>query len=354
MQNRVRYYANRPGRGRASYSILRDTVRPDGKRESVTVKDERLAALNAAYRSGAKGKAECDLEIQAIIESLYKAIPHAPLAFHEDNEKTFRQFWKKEYSRRKIVDLESARNYYQRALHAIGTVSLISGSEDAILKALRPLRGNRQRRIAAALNTLLEFVGREFRVQLDPKERRRIKHLSPGEFAKVLEHVEEPELLLLYATLFSTGARVGEAFAMQPEDFRGKDTVRIHSQLTRAEMLTATKNRRERTVVIHPEYIEQVRQWANLPNREEIRRMRFAELLAKACEKAFHRDDRKRITAHDLRHSYAIYLLGQGVSMGLVAQSLANSVQVCQEYYAGFELSPQGIAEIQHLLRPRL
>lgn len=68
------------------------------------------------------------------------------------------------------------------------------------------------------------------------------------------------------------------------------------------------------------------------------RRKRWAEIAKKI---------RPELRFHDLRHSYAIELLNHGVSLSLTAQALGNSVQVCQEYYAGFELSDEGLDVIR-------
>ena len=59
-------------------------------------------------------------------------------------------------------------------------------------------------------------------------------------------------------------------------------------------------------------------------------------MLQQACKAAFLQEKEKHLKFHDLRHSYAIYLLSLGMSLERVAQSLGNSIQFCQQYYVGF------------------
>ena len=71
-----------------------------------------------------------------------------------------------------------------------------------------------------------------------------------------------------------------------------------------------------------------------------------------ACRAVF-KDKSKHCKWHDLRHSYAIFLLTKGVPIQLVAQSMGNSVSVCEKHYAGFVLTDVGISAINNILTPK-
>ncbi len=77
------------------------------------------------------------------------------------------------------------------------------------------------------------------------------------------------------------------------------------------------------------------------------------ELMKKYCMIAFPKDSSKHLTFHALRHCYAINLLTKGVSMSLVAQSLGNTLSVCQQHYLGFELTNDSIAAIKSIISGR-
>ena len=49
-------------------------------------------------------------------------------------------------------------------------------------------------------------------------------------------------------------------------------------------------------------------------------------------------------------NSYTIVLVSRGVSLSLVAQSLGNSVSVCEKYYTGFVLTNESIDYIRKLV----
>ncbi len=70
------------------------------------------------------------------------------------------------------------------------------------------------------------------------------------------------------------------------------------------------------------------------------------EIIKRASKKTFPNNPQKKITVHDLRHSYAIHILNQGIFMALVAKALGNSILVCEEHYSDFELSDEGIEAV--------
>ena len=139
--------------------------------------------------------------------------------------------------------------------------------------------------------------------------------------------------------------RTGELFAIIPKSIRS-NIVLVQNQIDREGNKRDTKNRIVRKAFIIEAGRSKIIQWASL-NKTNYRNIKFSNVIRSACQKAFPDDKQKWVVFHDLRHSYAIHLLSKGISLSLVAQSLGNSVIVCQENYAGFSLADESIDAIE-------
>lgn len=355
MYDRIRFYMKKPGNGRASFSILKDVVKVDGKRQSEIVKDERIGSLNKLYKLKLKDITSCEIELADIISQFYKEIERkrGTYTFNNDNHRILENYWKQRYEHKPNVDLSSAKNELIRAIEALGPTSLISTQRDVLQKKINTnFKGNAQRRIVSSLNQMLRYSGRDIQLALGKKERNRIKHLNEKDFQSVLSKVTDETYKLFFATCFGTGCRSGEAFAMLEMNHHN-DVIFIETQLDREEIEGPTKNRRVRNTIINPNYIKYVKKWIALSSdkKSEIRTEKHAEVLKAACIKAFPGDSKKICTVKDLRHSYAVWLLSKKVGMTWVAQNLGNSILTCQEYYAGFDLAPDSIEAIRAILK---
>jgi integrase len=349
-KDRVRFYLKKPGKGRARYSVLRDVIKPDGRRVQELVQDERIDAVNRAYKSKLRDTTSCELELAEIIRQLYLPHTEAPPTFTEENRRLLEKYWEAEYADRSIVDPDSARNDLLRAIAAVGTLSLVTATKEQLQRAVdRALKGNKQRRVVSTLNQLLKFTKRPLKLRRVPKEKRRVRFLSPAEFAKVVAAEPDFNNQQLMKACFATGGRVGEVFAINVEDIRA-GVARIDKQLKRDLTTTARKRGGECLAVVHPDYAKDVLAWASREDKESLRLRSWPKIVRAACERVFPDEPSKWVSTHGLRHSYAIWLLSKGVSLSLVAQSLGDSDAVVQEYYAGFVLAPDSIATIKRLI----
>lgn len=127
-----------------------------------------------------------------------------------------------------------------------------------------------------------------------------------------------------------------------------KDTLKI----------TSTKTGKERVAYVIQNHFNRLKAWADLDRttKEKLRKIEFSGLIKKAGRLTFPQSSEKQnLKAHDCRHSYAVHLLNSGVSISLIAKSLGNSVLVCEKYYLGYALRPEGIEMIHQLMsQPRL
>lgn len=89
--------------------------------------------------------------------------------------------------------------------------------------------------------------------------------------------------------------------------------------------------------------------WCDNKDSFELSRTAIAKRFALACKKLF-KDKTKHCKWHDLRHSYAVLLIGRGATITLVAQSMGNSVKVCEEYYSGYVLTSEGIETLSKIV----
>lgn len=356
MRDRIRYVLKKPGGGRRSFAILEDRVKPNGRRESRILPHEAVDAVNRMVQGQQKPISVAELELREVIAGLYQELDkrHGTAMFNEENRQALEAYWDREYDSRNVQEdsLQSARNCLNRAIEAVGRLSLASAPRKQLQAALnKRYQGNKQRTHAAALNQVLKFLGRDFELTLAKPERRNPRYLTPEEFARVLPHVQDERFRLFFGSAIATGGRTGEVFAIEPHHVRN-GTAFIRTQLDRNSLIRETKNGRQRHVVLMPAYAHMVAEWVNLPDAERlvIRHEKHAKVLKAACAKVFPGQPKKHCDIRDLRHSYAIWLLNQGVSIGLVAQSLGNSELVCQEYYAGFVLAPESVLAIQSIL----
>ncbi len=343
---RIRYTLKKPGEQRRSFVIMKDTITPDGKRTQAKLDDDRVDAINHMLHEKLRDAGTCEAELRALIDELYKADARrrGGATYSEENQRLYRAYWEQEYERRDISDVAAARRRLERAVRAAGAHSMVSASRDVLERAC--LTTTDPRTTIAAMNQLLKFAGRKFELRLPRKKRAIVNHLTLEQFEAALPRLE-PKLRALFATCFATGARVGEAFALQPHHVTER-AVFIEVQITRDGLARDTKNRRPRHAPIIPQLHRYVREWADISTeaRAPLRNQRLSELMTRAAQRP--------CSVHDLRHSYAIHLLRWGTSLTLVAQALANSVAVCQEYYAGFVLAPENVEMVSQLLRARM
>lgn len=356
----IRYSWKGPGHGRASFSIYKDVRHPDDRRECVTIEDQRIVAINKAHQSGSQSYETCRTQIKEIINEHYKELERQRgiVVHSEENFKLFNEFWAKEYAHRTLIDPGATVREFKRYIYALGPLSLYSASRDELQEKIdSAFKGNVQRRAVQRLTQLFKYIGRDqIRLRRNRPEHYHVTYLTQDEFNQVLMRIESPIEKALMTLCFYSGVRIGEAFALDAKSFRPhNNTLRILNQIDRSEVKRHTKTRRERTAYLCPEGVEAFRTWVTISNQEkktEINRQQASEyLMKKYCRKAFPNDETKHLTFHALRHCYAIHLLSRGVSLSLVAQSLGNSLAVCQQYYTGFELTTDSIEAINNIMK---
>lgn len=272
-----------------------------------------------------------------------------------ENVRVMEEYWAKVYTYRQLISEYTAKNELKKAIKLLGSLSIYSASRDEIQDAVdQQYSGNAQRRMVQRLTQMLKFIGRDdVRLRKQPIQFVRVTHLNEVEFHKVLAFAQlEIEKSLLRLCYYS-GLRIGEAYALERHHLLANGTIRVTGQIDRQGRRRHTKTKKPRIAYLCPQGIESFNQWVDAPEKEKQlidRQEASRDLMKKYCQRAFPGDKSKHLTFHALRHCYAINLLTKGVSMSLVAQSLGNTLSVCQQYYVGFELTNEAIEAIHAII----
>lgn len=303
------------------------------------IKHPTLDSINEAFLSGQIDVPVARKATEDLREQIYKEENSLKAQVsNSDNLRLLEKYWESEYATRELIDSEAPKYELIRAVEALNTLSLHSATRQELQAACDKFKGSKQRRIVSALLRLLKFVGRaDVGLRRAKPEKRRVKSLTEAEFLKILPYMSE-SLQCLHKVAFYTGARIGECFAMEEEDFdESKLELVITGQIDKKGVRRDTKNRRDRVTLVFPRGVKALKQWFKMKSWVplEIRR-KIAGITREACEKAFPGNPSKSIRFHDLRHCYAKMCRERGLSTEDVADLIGDSVIVAKEYYTGF------------------
>lgn len=321
---------------RAKFSIIER--RFDGDRTiNKSIKNSTLDSINNRFQEKKISFEEARILCKELISTL---VPKTAILHNDANLRLLQEYWNAEYAEKDISAPKAAYNRLVRAVSAIGHYSLQAASREEMQKQLdSTLKGNKHRTIVAAINQILSYLKRGFKLRKAREEVRVVSYLTEQEFKQLLQVLPD-SYQEVFKVAFSTGCRLGEIFAIQPEDIG--EGLKVRSQIDESLSRRETKNRQERTAFILKGYRESVISWANKPeeDRLKLRNLAWSKITRKACAKA---KLTKKCVFHDLRHSYAIYLISKGISLSLVSQFLGNSIHVAEKYYAGRVAVPESI-----------
>jgi integrase len=341
--------------GRQKFSILKIAGKAPN-RSRVTIEVKELAEINRRFLDNTLSFQEAKTLAQDLRRRLDRkenGLRQIPIT-NKENETVLEAYWKEQYSWRDIRDPSSMRNSLLRAVKALGNVSILTAEQTDFYKKINEtkLTNNRKREIIARLNQLIKFARRDFALKVPRRDIVTVKYLSLPEFNKAVKHLDDTDALL--ATIaFHSGMRVGEIFAIQKSDVLAPGRIKVNKQMLRDGTIAEPKVGKERRTYINSQDgRDAIGTWVKVPldERREFRNRRFSELISAACQKAFKDDKDKHVTFHDLRHSFAIHMLGLGTSMSNVAQLLGDSIQVTEMFYTGFNMSDESLDSLERQL----
>ncbi|GAC1502880.1 MAG: hypothetical protein NVS1B10_07770 [Candidatus Saccharimonadales bacterium] len=347
----MKLYIKKPGKDRASYAIYKREVLKNGKTKNVTIENEDLDNVNLRLKDIPGDIAYKN--VLAIKKSLEQklGIDKGVVVHNLDNHRILEDYWQKKYRRRDLVDSRSARFRFERAIRAIGNVSLLTGTADQIEDAIAdcrdhkndPITNNAKRVHFGKIKLLLKFLGRDLELRVPKEDHVSVSYMSEADFLKKLKTLEDKHLYHLFYVLFYTGMRLGESFALTDLKLRpDARIVHIDSQFKPSGKINLTKNRKNRTSFVISKAFPIIRKWIALKDTFPYSRTNANRLFKKHFGQEF--------TIHDLRHCYAIMYLAKGVPLAHVSQSIGNSVKVCEKYYTGFELVDESVQLMRRIV----
>lgn len=356
---RCGFSIKKPGKGRKSFSVHKKMHLPNGKVEQPLVKDEAIDTINLNYQRKIMTLEEAFLQIKTLIiprlkkESGVKDKVLLESLISQKNWKVFKEYWAQVYELKQMASKaskDSARYHFLVALTALEPLSLLSSTAKEMQLHLNDkFDANVHKRYVGRLNTLLRFLGRGFIIHAKRRPKTSVRHVTWKEFQQILASVQDETLKSLYITLFSTGCRMGEVFVLKPRDLKANGTIYIHKQLRRDMEISDIKNSTPHHTIILEEGQEAFLKWAEFDDKESYRKKSEHPLMI-AAKKTF-KDKDRHISPHDLRHSYAIHMLGLGVPLDRVAKLLGDTVRTVEEHYAGFVMQDAEVDFVKRIIK---
>jgi integrase len=345
--------SQKPGKKRRSFGLVKVLLSPEC-RQRLAVNLPEIDLVNKLYLNGTLPFEDAYKKVKEVRERLYKErdAKQPKRVFHSQNLRVLEEYWEKEYEDRDIINKDGRHRAIKTAVEGLGMVSLVVATKKELQAELDKSfpSANAQRRYVSILNSLLKFLGRDFRLRMRRREVTAVRHLTLSEYLVVDKLIADDGFKKLCRAAMATGARIGELFPIRTKDFVSGTFVLIETQIDKELNERETKTRKPRKAFVIAEGREWLRDWIEYEDKQALRNKHHADMLRVACKRAFPKDKERHLVFHDLRHSYAIHLLQTlGAPLGHVSRSLGNSTHVCEMYYAGFVLTDAGIDHLERL-----
>jgi len=188
----------------------------------------------------------------------------------------------------------------------------------AELKVNKKLDSNSLRLYVRAISSFLKFLDNENlakQIKAPKVDKRLPKFITYDELNKLLENAENYRDKLIIKFLFYTGVRVSELIKIKKNDIIFEDGfVKVYG-----------KGGKERIVPIPKELLNELKNYINKINTENIFPLssRQVERIIKYIAKKA--GISKKVTPHVLRHSLATTLLSKGVDIRYIQEILGHS-----------------------------
>jgi integrase len=292
------------------------------------VRSPELASVSLELVEGRITLAEAERLSKSILEGFKRIRARDagldPLFFAEDNLKVLDLYVKREYSHTesKAHSKRMRINDLKRAVGCLAELSIRTADRQDLVTRLKKMcpKVSVYNRMVGCLNSLLRFIKRDIKLYTISQSGREVTVLSEAEVLATVA-LYEPDFKMLCLVAFATGMRWGECMALEPKQIKinprtKRAFVYVDKQWNRVEgCITPPKRNKKRDALILPQYLNTVREWAS---HEKDKTMN------------------NKTPTHIFRHSYAMYLLQQGVSLSLVARFLGNTLKVTEDYYTAY------------------
>jgi integrase/recombinase XerD len=188
----------------------------------------------------------------------------------------------------------------------------------AEIKVKKKLDSNSLRLYVRAISSFLKFLDNESlakQIKAPKVDKRLPKFITYDELNKLLENAENYRDKLIIKFLFYTGVRVSELIKIKKNDIIFEEGfVKVYG-----------KGGKERIVPIPKELLNELKDYINKINTENIFPLssrQVERIIKNVAEKA---GINKKVTPHVLRHSLATTLLSKGVDIRYIQEILGHS-----------------------------
>ncbi len=291
---------------------------------------------------------------EQVVKGLYSRVntikdAHSTVVISDVNLRLFNEYWADIYTDRRLKDRDRTYNTFMYTLRTLEPHSLLGTDKETLRKHFeKKLKGNAHRRYTVYLNMLLTYYKRGFSLSVDKTQPNHIDYIDIDDLKSVLPKVTDECVRLLIATLFCTGCRTGEAFALTKQSIKGGLAVFISHQIDRDFVRRETKNGREHEAIIIAEFLPELKTWCALPFEEKMAiRLTCAHEISN-----FFAKHSFQITAHDLRHSYVHVLADKGLSLDDISSCIGDTKDVTEKHYKGWILGDKRVTHLFNLVNP--
>lgn len=361
-QKSYRFNIKRPDSVRRSFDIIEDVKAPE-ERTQTSIKKipkykaqaDALTSLNTQLKAGKLTEEQAYLIIHSEIKAQLEAIVsrfsdvQKEVVISDVNMQAFKSYWADKYEHnKKLVDRKRVRDQFAYALRTLEPLSLTACEEKELQRHWdKKLSGTAHRRYGRAVNALLAHMGRNIKLELERNDEAVIEYITAQELSMLVMGCQEQILADAIMTLFCSGVRTGELFALIPRSLKGNAALYIDQQIDRQGVRRFTKNHKKHDALLISLDLERIKRWLAYSHEEKmVLRHVISHRLGELSEKVLGR----RVSPHDLRHSYAIYLLEKGVPTDRVAQFLGDTVEVTQKHYTGFVVTDHALSSLNQLV----
>lgn len=352
----------KPNSTRSTFSLVWQ-IEKDNTRSYSVIKNPELDIINSRFLNKAIDLTEAYNLTLDLRKRLLPSIEQK-IKYNKANEREILLLTEKIKSDRdiKFSTLKTIELDYRRILALLSEDSILNINVSEIKKRIINSKFSEsiQNRLIIYTNKLLKFVGRKdmmnkIEVEIETK------YINEIELNILLKHIRESKAefshldQMVTQLLFYTGLRIGELFAFKYNKYNKiSSELKIKYQYTEFLSKDETKGKKSRTIMVLKNIKEDYESLFNI-KQDEIDHLRktYSRRLLRYSVECFKDNINKHITAHDLRHSFAMSALSKGINISRIAKILGNGVNVCEKYYTSGELDKEFLLDFQEDFLPK-
>lgn len=249
-------------------------IQRDNKtRENKTLKLPEIDSINSKLKDNTISKDEAKKMAKDVLFELNKreAQLRGSASISSDEFDIINQYLSKKYPQRKreeIKDFKSVENEVRRVVSLVRGLQFHSSPKEDFENKLQLIERRLRNKYIFRLNSILKTFGRDFKIDSIPIQKKlEINHVTIKELNEICKYCTEEEALL-FKSLFATGCRSGEIYALKNKDVKSF-TVNVYAQIRRDGSLSEVKNKKSRQSVIIPEFKNDLLKWVDLEDKPD-------------------------------------------------------------------------------------